>query len=183
MASQEQIPCSLPDTQNADAVIQSQEVLSQDPTLVVWGRLCPKRIPLKSLGKDFISLQADRTNTFNNETYVSASREILFYLQNMFYFTEMVKESYTMGRSTSCDLILTSNEIQLRWLNIISKVHFRIVRERIKNSNEFVIYLEDMSHNGTFVDKVKVGRGNRVIIENNSEIAVAQKNFSSNCTL
>ncbi|KMQ97735.1 serine threonine-protein kinase chk2 [Lasius niger] len=140
MASQEQIPCSLPDTQNADAVIQSQEVLSQDPTLVVWGRLCPKRIPLKSL--------------------------------------EMVKESYTMGRSTSCDLILTSNEIQLRWLNIISKVHFRIVRERIKNSNEFVIYLEDMSHNGTFVDKVKVGRGNRVIIENNSEIAVAQKNFS-----
>jgi len=80
----------------------------------------------------------------------------------------------------SCDIILTNNELQPRYLNVISKVHFRIVRERINNSNEFVVYLEDMSHNGTFVDKIKVGRGNRVIITNNSEIAVAQQRFSSN---
>lgn len=99
----------------------------------------------------------------------------------MFYFTEMVKESYTLGRSPSCDITLTTNEMQLKWLNAISKVHFRIIREHI--NNECVIYLEDMSYNGTFVDKVKVGRGNRVIITNNSEIAVARTNFSSNCAL
>lgn len=95
----------------------------------------------------------------------------------------MAKESYTIGRSTTCDVVFTTNEMKLKWLNIISKVHFRIVRERINNSNEFIVYLEDMSHNGTFVDKIKVGRGNRVIIENNSEIAIAQMNFTSNCTL
>lgn len=77
MASQEQVTCSLPDTQNADALTQSQEVLSQEPTLVVWGRLCPKLINLRSLGKDRISLHANRNNTSNNKMYVSASKEIL----------------------------------------------------------------------------------------------------------
>ncbi|XP_019885390.1 serine/threonine-protein kinase Chk2 [Camponotus floridanus] len=140
MASQEQITCSLPDTQNADALTQSQEVLTQEPTLVIWGRLCPKLVAFRSL--------------------------------------ELVRESYTLGRSMSCDIIITNNELRPKYLNIISKVHFRITRERINNSNEFVVYLEDMSHNGTFVDKIKVGRGNRVIITNNSEIAVAQEKFS-----
>ncbi|XP_050456072.1 serine/threonine-protein kinase Chk2-like isoform X3 [Cataglyphis hispanica] len=143
MASQEQIPCSLPDTQNADVLTQSQGVLSQESTLVVWGRLCP-------------NLHLSRHASLKS--------------------IEMIKESYTLGRSESCDITLTTNEMQLKWLNAISKVHFRIFRERI--NNEFVIYLEDMSYNGTFVDKVKVGRGNRVIITNNSEIAVAKINFS-----
>lgn len=98
----------------------------------------------------------------------------------MSYFPELVRESYTLGRSMSCDIILTNNELTQRYLSVISKVHFRLIRERINNSNEFVVYLEDMSHNGTFVDKIKVGRGNRVIITNNSEIAVAQQKFSSN---
>ncbi|XP_072765279.1 myosin light chain kinase A isoform X2 [Anoplolepis gracilipes] len=140
MTSQEQIPCSLPDTQNADSLTQSQDLLSQEPTLVVWGRLCPRKISLKSL--------------------------------------EMIRDSYTVGRAKSCDIVLTKNEIQEKWLNVISKVHFRIIREHFSNSNEFVIYLEDISCNGTFVDQVLVGRGNRVIITNNSEIAIARKNFS-----
>ncbi|XP_029161510.1 serine/threonine-protein kinase Chk2-like [Nylanderia fulva] len=141
MTSQEaNIPLSLPDTQNADVIIPSQDGLSQKPTLVVWGRLCPIRTPLMSL--------------------------------------EMIKESYTVGRATTCDVVFTINEMQQKYLNIISKVHFRIVREYINNSNEFIVYLEDMSHNGTFVDKVKVGYGNRVIIENNSEIAIAAKHLT-----
>lgn len=82
MASQEQIPCSLPDTQNTDALTQSQEVLSQEPTLVVWGRLCPKQITFRSLGRDRISLK-NKNNTSNNEMYVSALKEILsLILQN-----------------------------------------------------------------------------------------------------
>jgi len=55
MASQQQVvPASLPDTQNTDGVLtQSQEVSSQQPTLTVWGRLCPLRVTVKSLGKRF----------------------------------------------------------------------------------------------------------------------------------
>lgn len=51
MASQEQIPASLPDTQNADAIL-TQEVSSQQPTLAIWGRLCPLRSSVQSLGKN-----------------------------------------------------------------------------------------------------------------------------------
>lgn len=66
MASQEQIPCSLPDTQNADVLTQSQGVLSQESTLIVWGRLCPnlnlsRHASLKSIGKDYISLHVEIT--------------------------------------------------------------------------------------------------------------------------
>lgn len=68
-----------------------------------------------------------------------------------------------------------------KWLNAISKVHFRIYRERIKNTNETVVYLEDMSHNGTFVDRNLVGSGKRVILGNNSEIALARNNFTGIC--
>ncbi|KYQ57328.1 Serine/threonine-protein kinase Chk2 [Trachymyrmex zeteki] len=139
MTSQEQIPCSLPDTQNADAVLtQSQEVSSQQQTMAVWGRLCPRRPYLRSL--------------------------------------EMKDTSYTLGRAPSCDIYLTTNEF--KHLSVISKIHFRIYRERVGNTNEIVVYLEDLSHNGTYVNQELVGHGRRVIIGNNSEIALAKSSFS-----
>jgi len=104
----------------------------------------------------------------------------MFY--SLSHFPEMIKDVYTVGRSESCDCILTTQEMKSKWLNVISKVHFRIYKERIHNTNETVVYLEDMSQNGTFVDKVKVGRGNRIIIETNSEIALANVSFSGNYT-
>ncbi|XP_018342568.1 PREDICTED: serine/threonine-protein kinase Chk2-like isoform X2 [Trachymyrmex septentrionalis] len=142
MTSQEQIPCSLPDTQNADVVLtQSQEVSSQQQTMAVWGRLCPRRPHLRSL--------------------------------------EMMRDTvYTLGRSPSCDICLTSNELQSKQLSVISKTHFRIYRERVGNTNEIVVYLEDSSHNGTYVNQELVGHGRRVIIGNNSEIALAKSSFS-----
>lgn len=85
---------------------------------------------------------------------------------------------YTVGRVENCDICMTTQEMKLKWLSVISKVHFRIYRERVGDSNETVVYLEDLSQNGTFVDKVLVGRGNRVIIENDSEIAVAKIDFT-----
>ncbi|KYM80283.1 Serine/threonine-protein kinase Chk2 [Atta colombica] len=141
MTSQEQIPCSLPDTQNADVILtQSQEVSSQQ-TMAVWGRLCPRRPYLRSL--------------------------------------EMIKDTvYTLGRSPSCDICLTSNELQSKQLSVISKTHFRIYKERVGNTNEIVVYLEDSSHNGTYVNQELVGHGRRVIIGNNSEIALAKSSFS-----
>lgn len=41
-----------------------------------------------------------------------------------------------------------------------------------------VVYLEDMSYNGTYVNQNLVGHGKRVIIGNNSEIALAKNNFT-----
>ncbi|XP_020296847.1 ovarian-specific serine/threonine-protein kinase Lok-like [Pseudomyrmex gracilis] len=85
---------------------------------------------------------------------------------------------YTLGRSEHCDIHICTDHVNLKWLNVISKVHFSIYRDKINNTNETVVYLEDKSQNGTFVNKVKVGRGNRVIIENKAEIALAKETFS-----
>lgn len=91
----------------------------------------------------------------------------------------MIKDtSYTVGRSTNCDVCLTTSEMNKKWLNVISKTHFCVYREHIKNTNETVVYLEDMSSNGTYVDKILVGSRKRVIIDNNSEIALARSSFS-----
>ncbi|XP_077274739.1 ovarian-specific serine/threonine-protein kinase Lok [Temnothorax americanus] len=140
MASQEPIPASLPDTQNADALTQSQGVSSQQPTQpVVWGRLCALYAALPSL--------------------------------------DMIRDiGYTVGRSPSCDICLTEKELPRKWLNVMSKTHFRIYRERIRGTTETVVFLEDTSYNGTFVDQNLVGRGKRVVVGNNSEIALV-KNF------
>lgn len=95
----------------------------------------------------------------------------------------MKDTSYTLGRSPDCDICLTIKELHPRKLGVISKTHFRIYRERINSANETVVYLQDLSHNGTFVDDDLVGLGKRVIIENNSRIALATKGFRCTCVL
>ncbi|XP_076232242.1 serine/threonine-protein kinase Chk2 [Calliopsis andreniformis] len=134
----EQVVLTLPDTQNVDSVwlTQSQE-LSQEKTMVVWGRLCPIKLPFKTM--------------------------------------EMTKDVYTLGRAESCDICVTRDELKPKWLSVMSKTHFRIIREYIDgNKDDAVVYLEDLSQNGTFVNKKKVGRGNKVVLESNDVISLAQ---------
>lgn len=86
----------------------------------------------------------------------------------------MVKDVYTLGRSESCDICVTSNELKPKWLSVMSKIHFKITREFVGNTNDAIVYLEDLSQNGTFVNKKKVGRGNKVVLESNDVISLAQ---------
>ncbi|CAD1473708.1 unnamed protein product, partial [Heterotrigona itama] len=132
----EHIILTLPDTQNADSVCltQSQELTQEK--MIVWGRLCPIKLPFKTM--------------------------------------EMIKDVYTLGRSESCDIRVTSNELKPKWLSVMSKIHFKITREFVSNTNDAIVYLEDLSQNGTFVNKKKVGRGNKVILESNDVISLAQ---------
>ncbi|KAI4487422.1 hypothetical protein M0804_005571 [Polistes exclamans] len=92
---------------------------------------------------------------------------------------EMTKDEYTLGRAESCDICVNSLEIRAKWVSVISKVHFRIIRERIGgNDNDSVVYLEDLSHNGTFVNKERVGNRKRVVLESNDVISLAQPHFA-----
>lgn len=91
----------------------------------------------------------------------------------------MTKDVYTLGRAKTCDLEMNENTLKKdKQRSVISKEHFRIVREILGWAlEESVVYLEDLSHNGTFVNRVLVGRGKRIILENNSTIALAQSGF------
>lgn len=139
MTGDDHLPQTLPLTQDADAICftQSQDLPSSQHRPVVWGRLCPVKLPFKSM--------------------------------------EMTKDIYSLGRSESCDITATTNELKPKWLSVMSKIHFRITREIINNeTNDNVVYLEDLSQNGTFVNKKKVGKGNRVVLESNDVISLVQ---------
>nr|XP_012136829.1 PREDICTED: serine/threonine-protein kinase Chk2 isoform X2 [Megachile rotundata] len=88
---------------------------------------------------------------------------------------EMTKDVYTLGRLDTCDICVTEKELKPKWLLVMSKIHFKITREYIDgNTEDAVVYLEDLSHNGTFINKKRVGRGNKVVLESNDIISLAQ---------
>lgn len=93
----------------------------------------------------------------------------------MIIFIELINDVYTMGRSESCDICVTKNEFKPKWVGVMSKVHFKITREFIDgNTKDAITYLEDVSQNGTFVNKKRVGKGNKVVLESNDVISLAQ---------
>ena len=95
--------------------------------------------------------------------------------------SELIKDEYTLGRAESCEISVTHLGLEKRIVDCISKMHFKITRERIKGSNnveDIVIYIEDLSQNGTFVNKTKVGKNRRVVLENNDVISLAQAKFA-----
>ncbi|XP_042877054.1 serine/threonine-protein kinase Chk2-like [Penaeus japonicus] len=83
------------------------------------------------------------------------------------------KNSYTFGRGDA-DHQFTKDHFDNALLPAISKIHFRVSRET--NTGNEVVLLEDLSCNGTFVNKKQVGRGKKVVLQNNDEISLAHAN-------
>ncbi|XP_024941788.1 ovarian-specific serine/threonine-protein kinase Lok isoform X2 [Cephus cinctus] len=71
-------------------------------------------------------------------------------------------------------------KLKLQLLNIVSKVHFKISRTYLSDCEEDpIVYLEDCSHNGTYVNKTLVGSGKRVVLENNDVISISIPGFTA----
>lgn len=81
-----------------------------------------------------------------------------------------------MGRSPSCDISLTSEEIKSTLLTRISKVHFKLTRDTVEGGKQ-IIYLEDLSSNGTYINGIKVGHNNKVILTSSDEISLASPSY------
>ncbi|XP_050964695.1 serine/threonine-protein kinase Chk2 [Labeo rohita] len=81
-----------------------------------------------------------------------------------------VENQYIFGRDSACDYSLT-NAIVRRSAHFrtYSKKHFRIFRD------ENLVYVEDLSGNGTWVDDEKIGNGKQRLLSNNSVIALAEQ--------
>ncbi|KAM6954485.1 serine/threonine-protein kinase Chk2 [Aplochiton taeniatus] len=82
-----------------------------------------------------------------------------------------VEEEYTFGRGTKCSYIFDDPVLRQsdRW-GTYSKKHFRIFRE------DNIVYIEDQSGNGTYVDGNLVGQGKKLPLANNAELALVQVN-------
>ncbi|XP_019498590.1 PREDICTED: serine/threonine-protein kinase Chk2 [Hipposideros armiger] len=97
----------------------------------------------------------------------------LWALQDGFSNLECVNDNYWFGRDRSCDYcfdepLLKSTDKYRTY----SKKHFRIFRE-MGPKNSYIAYIEDHSGNGTFVNRELVGKGRRLPLNNNSEIALS----------
>ncbi|XP_026096210.1 serine/threonine-protein kinase Chk2-like [Carassius auratus] len=81
-----------------------------------------------------------------------------------------VEKQYVFGRDKRCDYSFrTPIVLESTHFHAYSKKHFRIFRD------ENLVYLEDLSGNGTWVDDEKIGNGKQRLLSNNSVIALAQQ--------
>eukprot|EP01101_Sappina_pedata_P002043 TRINITY_DN1229_c0_g1_i2.p1 TRINITY_DN1229_c0_g1~~TRINITY_DN1229_c0_g1_i2.p1 ORF type:complete len:282 (-),score=94.33 TRINITY_DN1229_c0_g1_i2:975-1820(-) len=72
-----------------------------------------------------------------------------------------------LGRQSICDIRIDNQ--------IISGRHCKIVREGGYIKNDDVIFIEDLSTNGTHINGEKLGKGNRLILPNGAEICLYPK--------
>ncbi|XP_033374175.1 serine/threonine-protein kinase Chk2 isoform X2 [Parus major] len=97
----------------------------------------------------------------------------LFALGKGFSNCDCVNEEYWFGRDKSCDYSFSKLGLsETGFYQNYSKKHFRIFRE-MGPKNSFVAYIEDHSANGTFVNRELVGKGRRLPLTHNSEIALS----------
>ncbi|XP_039514138.1 serine/threonine-protein kinase Chk2 [Pimephales promelas] len=80
------------------------------------------------------------------------------------------ENQYTFGRDSRCDYAFLNSIIKksARY-KTYSKKQFRIFKD------DSLVYLEDLSGNGTWVDDEKLGQGKQRVLSNNSVIALAEQ--------
>lgn len=90
-----------------------------------------------------------------------------------FCVSECVNDNYWFGRDRSCEYCFDEPLLKRTdKYRTYSKKHFRIFRE-MGPKNSYIAYIEDHSGNGTFVNRELVGKGRRLPLNNNSEIALS----------
>ncbi|RZF34389.1 hypothetical protein LSTR_LSTR008928 [Laodelphax striatellus] len=86
---------------------------------------------------------------------------------------ELTMPAYKVGRGMECDIRLTRDCIDTSVLNLISKVQFEVKLAKDDSGIE-VFCLKDLSSNGTFVNKKKIGRNRTVFLKTSDEISLSQ---------
>ena len=98
----------------------------------------------------------------------------------------MTKDKFSYGRSPKCDFTFCGNEHQIReeiHMQISSR-HFTIYKDKD------IVYLEDLSTNGTYVNGVRVGGDKpvkdkdmkrQVLLQSEDKITVAIPSGPSTC--
>ncbi|KAG8596924.1 hypothetical protein GDO81_002106 [Engystomops pustulosus] len=90
---------------------------------------------------------------------------------------DCVNDDYVFGRDKQCDYTFDRPVVnQTQRYKTYSKRHFRIFRESAQGTGSgalSVAYIEDMSGNGTYLGDQLIGRGKRLPLSNNDEIAIS----------
>uniref|UniRef100_UPI003AB01F4E serine/threonine-protein kinase Chk2-like n=1 Tax=Centroberyx gerrardi TaxID=166262 RepID=UPI003AB01F4E len=91
-------------------------------------------------------------------------------MERSFRVHNCIEEEYVFGRDSSCQYVFDDPALTAsKRIKIYSKKHFRIYREGT------IVYVEDYSNNGTFVDGMLIGKGKTLPLVNNAVLALAEE--------
>lgn len=88
------------------------------------------------------------------------------------------KDLHAFGRGIDCDYTFEAKIFKknTQHFQALSKVHFRIFKENHSSDPQnYTVFLEDKSSNGTFVNAERVGSGKKTVMKTNDEISLATK--------
>ncbi|CAL8071445.1 unnamed protein product [Calicophoron daubneyi] len=89
---------------------------------------------------------------------------------------DLVEDCYTFGRGEGCSVMFTPAMFNdPAQFSTFSKQHFKLLQEPCKQGS--IVFVEDLSSNGTFINGTKIGRGKRHPLSNNDEISLSLKHY------
>ncbi|XP_072949165.1 ovarian-specific serine/threonine-protein kinase Lok [Epargyreus clarus] len=89
--------------------------------------------------------------------------------QNPEYY-DLIEPEFTLGRALNCSFVMKKDIIKSNIIKSVSKQHFVIRRDLSEILSPAII--TDLSYNGTYVNKVLIGKGNSRVLDDNDEISV-----------
>ncbi|CAH8563794.1 unnamed protein product [Heterobilharzia americana] len=97
-------------------------------------------------------------------------------LDSKFPALDLIEDSYTFGRGDDCSFKFIPDMFEgSSQFTTISKLHFSIILDSMVDNR--LVFINDFSSNGTFVNGSKLGRGKRRPLNNNDEISVSLKHL------
>ncbi|KAJ0176665.1 hypothetical protein K1T71_007844 [Dendrolimus kikuchii] len=88
------------------------------------------------------------------------------------YF-DLVQPDFSLGRALTCTLPLRKDTVKEALIKNVSKLHFTIKRDLSVPLSPAII--TDLSHNGTYVNGLKIGRGNSQVLDDKDEIGITHE--------
>ncbi|CAH0563333.1 unnamed protein product [Brassicogethes aeneus] len=85
---------------------------------------------------------------------------------------DLVSDAVSLGRAEYCDIVIVKNRFPDHIVFHISKEHFVISKQA-----GGPVFITDLSKNGTFINRQKVGRNNKYVLQNNDIISVGIKDM------
>ncbi|CAH0398384.1 unnamed protein product [Chilo suppressalis] len=88
-------------------------------------------------------------------------------------YHDLIQPEFSLGRAFTCSFVLNKNMIKENIIRNVSKQQFIIKRDLQETLNPAII--TDLSYNGTFVNGVKIGKGNSRVLDDNDVIAITHE--------
>ncbi|CAG9102216.1 unnamed protein product [Plutella xylostella] len=85
-------------------------------------------------------------------------------------YYDLIKPEFTLGRALNCSFVMKKDIIKDDIIKNVSKLHFVLKRDTSEPLSPAII--TDLSYNGTYVNNVKIGKGNSRVLDDNDEIAI-----------